>query len=147
MSVPLLPLFNSLTNPGPDCWVDALNQIINYLNTNFYYNPTSSGGAGAFRKIISPAVNDTISGLDFNGTIGWASTFAAQKLETLIAGPAGTPVRVTLKDLAASAGTYNIAVQASGCTVESGSTHAGVTGDDGYITYEWDGTSNWMVVA
>lgn len=147
MGVPLLPLFNSATNPGPDCWLDALNQIINYLNTNLYYNASSGGGGtGAFRKIAT-GVNDTIGGADYNGTIGWASATAAGKLETFGAGPNGTPVRITLKDLERNAGTYNISVAASGCTVEGGSTHTGVNGDDGYITYEWDGTSNWMVVS
>lgn len=149
MTPPLLPLLNSATNPGPDGWLDAINNLINYLNTYFYYNPSSGGGssAGTFRPVNGGAT-DTMQVSDYNGTIGWNSAVAAGKLEQIIPGPLNTPVRITLKDNAGTAGTYNISTQAiGGCTIEGGATHAGVNGDKGYITYEWDGTSNWMVVA
>lgn len=103
MAIPLLPLFNSNTNPGPDCWVDALNQLIQWLNTNLVYNASGGGGGGGgkgpYRPINSGVlVNDTITSADFNGTIGWNSTANAGKLETLIAGPLGTSVTLTIVD-------------------------------------------------
>lgn len=145
MTIQAFPLFGPNNNPGPDTWVDALNQLIQWLNTNLVYNPISGGGKGPYRPINgSVIVNDIITAADFNGTIGWNSIANAGKLETFIAGPTGISVTLTLVDVAGTAGSLNIAVQGSGCTVNGAASHTGVDGDKGYITYTWDQISNWV---
>lgn len=100
-------------------------------------------GAPSTTRLITGGSAHTVMNND--GVIGWNSPVALAKTETL--GQGVFPGQeVEIKDVYGNAGTYNITISASGCTIDNAANYV-INGNLGSVRFKWDGSSNWSILA
>lgn len=133
---------SAVSTPATGLFVyNTTTGFFNFYNGTAWQAISSSSSSTGGVRLVASGTTDTVLATDT--FIGWNSSTTSAKAESISAGTfAGQTV--IIKDAIGTAGTYNITVTASGCTIDGQATKV-MSNNLESIGLKWDGVSNWMV--